>query len=99
MKQPLIKYTEYKQHLSNGWILEKSYLMHSIAWSIYRYDFIIGSNTGTNLNGEPHPGYSERYYKFWSNCSTAEQEARAIADEIILEEINHELDKHCYPGT
>lgn len=84
MKKPQIKYTDYTQHIGNGWILEKKLLMHgTIAWTIYRYDFIIGSDSGTNIDSEPHPGYTERYTKFWSSCSDAEEQARAIAQQLL----------------
>ena len=82
MRSPAIKYTIYKQAIGNGWIMERSLLMYSEAWSIYRDDFVIGSKGGVNIDNEPHPGYMERYTKFWSNCSDAKEQAYAIAKQL-----------------
>ena len=83
MRKPAIKYSNYKEDLGDGWILEQKLLMDSIVWTIYRYEFMIGSDSGTNIDNEPHPGYMERYTKFWSNCSNAEEEALALAQELM----------------
>ena len=88
MRLPVIKYGNYRQELDNGWIIERLLLMHSEAWTIYRYeqieeDPIHEGFDDLNIDGLSHPGKIQRYTKFWSNCSDAKENAFAIAEELL----------------
>ena len=91
MNKEGIKYTKYKEALGNDYYLEKLLLMHSVAWIIYKEVFRTGSNTGTNIDNLPHPGIIDRKVIYWNNELTAEQEARTVATQLRIENINREL--------